>query len=347
MLLKIIILIILLLLFIILYTPLNYSEGITSSDTGSKDKFKQPTTYPILDEISKYQKQPVVTPITRPQPVVPLITQPQPVVPLITQPQPKPFVPLITQPQPKPFVPLITQPQPVVPLITQPQPQPGALLITQPQPVAPPITQPQPVSPPITQPQPVAPPITQPKETISKTEFSNAIELSILNNKEIIDINTNLSTLNERLKNLQQQQIKQQDQNSIYNKITDIAPYIPAIYTVAMKEQQLKEQKNEPSIVPFFNGIITDYPDYKYKDCWSYGNIPNGLDYPIASGGIYKNIKSMQDCVKMAATNNFDTATYDGSNLCLVGGGEYKTYTQFTCDNDIYGKKAWQVYSKI
>ena len=186
-------------------------------------------------------------------------------------------------------------------------------------------------------PQPT-PTTASPQAPINNSTLNNSAELEWLkqNNNEIININTNLSTLKERVNNIQhQQQQQQQQQQSIYKKITDGITYLAST------------KKNTSTIVPLFEGPISEYPDYQSKECWSYGNVSNGLTYPVVNSSIYPNVTSMQDCVKMAATNGYETAAYNGSNLCLAGGGEYKNYTKMACDSDTYGKKAWQIYSKI
>lgn len=199
-------------------------------------------------------------------------------------------------------------------------------------------------------------PIAPPQASINQSSLNNSAEIALLmqNNNEIININTNLSTLKERVNNMQQQQKIQQEQ-SIYKQITDGVQYLAStqpqqslqVPTPMPMQSPISTPMSSPSIVPIFDGTMNDNPDYKYKECWSYGTVTDGLTYPIVTSGIYPNIKSMPDCVKMAVSNNSDTAAYNGSNLCLVGGGEYKNYTKMACDSDIYGKKAWQVYSKI
>lgn len=239
--------------------------------------------------------------------------------------------------QPPPMPPLPT-PQPEV--IETPPPPPQPVIIETPSPTPP--TPPEVVieTPPTTSPTP--PPTittnTNPKPPMNTSSLNNSAELAWLtqNNNEIININTNLSTLKERVNNLQHQQKQQEkQQQSIYTKITDGITYLAST------------QKNQTRIVPLFEGPISEFPDYQYKECWSYGDIPNGLTYPVLNGGIYQNVTSIQDCVQMAATNGYASAAYNGSNLCLAGGGEYKNYTKMACDTNTYGKKAWQVYSKI
>jgi hypothetical protein len=215
-----------------------------------------------------------------------------------------------------------------------PTPQPEVIETPPPQVV---IETPPPPQPEVIQPSPTVTANTCPPPQLNNSSLNNSAELAWLthNNNEIININTNLSTLKERVNNIQQQQQQQQQQQSIYKKITDGITY------------SASTQKTPTNIVPLFEGPISEYPDYQYKECWSYGDIPNGLTYPVVNGGIFQNVTSIQDCVKMAATNGYASAAYNGSNLCLAGGGEYKNYTKMACDTNTYGKKAWQVYSKV
>ena len=110
--------------------------------------------------------------------------------------------------------------------------------------------------------------------------------------------------------------------------------------------QYIASTQQPTNIKPLFEGPMKDYTDYTYKKCWSYGIINNGLNYPVVNGGIFQ-ADSMSKCVQIAHDNNFDTAAYNGYNVCLAGGSEYKKYTQQDCSPDIYGKTAWQLYSKV
>jgi hypothetical protein len=168
-----------------------------------------------------------------------------------------------------------------------------------------------------------------PLPPINSSKLNNSIELELLsqNHNDIINLNTQLSTIKERVNTMKHQQQAQLDN----------IKYLAAT------------QSNSTTIQPLFDGPMVDdkYKSYTYKKCWSYGNIENGLNHRILDGLIYPNVKSMTDCVTKAYDQNVDSAAYDGSNLCLIGGREYSNYTQFDCSSDIYGKKAWEVYSKV
>ena len=218
----------------------------------------------------------------------------------------------------------LTSYKPPKPPVPPPPPTATAEPTPTTQPPQPPIVdQPQPLP---SQPATPPPPTSDPNPLVNETSLSNSSELALLtqNSNDIININTELSTMKDRLNTIQQHQ----------TDIMDQSKYLAST------------QQQPANIKPLFDGPMTDYPDYTYQKCWSYGNIDNGLNYPVVNGGIFPAV-SMNQCVQLASTNNFDTAAYNGDNLCLAGGSEYKKYTQQECSSDIYGKKAWQVYSKV
>jgi hypothetical protein len=171
-------------------------------------------------------------------------------------------------------------------------------------------------------------------------------------------INKELSTIKKRLNNmfLKQKQLSSKlntlssnQQPSVAGQPTSVEEQKQSQITIDGIKYVASTQPTPSDIKPLFDGILSgDLKDYKYKKCWSYGIIDNGLNNSILEGGhVYPNVNSMSDCVGIAHKNNYDTAAYNGNSLCTIGGREYTNYTQSECSPDIYGKKAWQVYSKV
>jgi hypothetical protein len=87
-----------------------------------------------------------------------------------------------------------------------------------------------------------------------------------------------------------------------------------------------------------------NYPEYKFKGCWTYGN---DTQYPILNKMVASNIPNMSDCVRKVSQIGLQSAAYDGKNLCIGGGSEYTQTTPINCDNTYTKDKSWLVYSKI
>ena len=124
---------------------------------------------------------------------------------------------------------------------------------------------------------------------------------------------------------------------------TDCNPSSPGAWTNVVYQAIPKNvAQSPPPIKVTPENAAPNYPNYKFKGCWTYGN---DTAYPILTKTIAQNVTSMDDCVGKASNLGLSSAAYDGSNICFGGGSEYSTNTPVKCKHTYHKGKSWLVYS--
>ena len=126
----------------------------------------------------------------------------------------------------------------------------------------------------------------------------------------------------------------QQPQQVTDTTTTPTVPTVPepATESTLNKTNQLNVEDAAPN-----------YPSYKYKGCWSYGN---DTQYPILSKMVVSNISNMDDCVGKISQVGLPSVAYDGKSLCFGGDNSYSEYNSTNCESTYGQGKSWLVYSK-